>query len=160
VSVDRNADVPGFRPEDVRPDESTRSARLKWVVVVDGALPSGIAVNAAVCVAASTSANVSGLLGADGHDRAGSTHPGLPWAGCSILAADADTLAAIRAKAVASEGVYVADMPLQAQRTRIYDDYLAQLAECASEDIAYAAVSIMGPRNRVDKLVKKLPLLA
>ena len=160
MSVDQAAEVLGFRPEDVRPGESTRSAKLKWVVVVDGALPSGVAVNAAVCVAAATSANVSGLLGRDGHDRAGSTHPGLPWAGCSILAADAETLAEIRAKAVVSEGVYVADMPSHAQRTRVYDDYLAQLADADSAEITYAALSIIGPRNRIDKLVKRLPLLA
>lgn len=161
MAVDQVAEVAlGFRPEDIRPDESTRSAKLKWVVVVDAELPSGFAVNAAVCVAAATSANVSGLLGPDAHDRAGSTHPGLPWAGCSILAADAETLSGIRAKAVVSEGVYVADMPSHAQRTRVYDDYLAQLADAGAEEITYCAVSIIGPRNRIDKLVQKLPLLA
>jgi hypothetical protein len=149
----------GFRHEDIRPDESTRSAKLKWVVIVDSELPSGFAVNAAVCVAAATSANVSGLLGPDGHDQAGTVHQGLPWAGCSILAADPGQLADIRSRALASEGVFVADMPDHAQRNRVYDDYLAQLALTAAEDIKYCAVSVLGPRNRIDKLVKKLPLL-
>jgi hypothetical protein len=149
----------GFLPEEVRPDESTRAAKLKWVVVVDGALPGGQAVNAAVCVAAATSVNIAGLLGPDGADATGSAHPGLPWAGCSILAADTGQLRDIRARAAARADVFVADMPSQAQRTRVYDEYLGHLANAGDDQITYCAVSIVGPRNVVDKLVKKLPLL-
>src|SRR3954454_1322769 len=93
----------GFAPEEVRTGEPTRSARLKWVVVVDSALPPGRAVNAAVCVATATMSAVSGLAGPDAKDADGSVHPGLPWAGCSVLAASAQQLAQLRAKAVASE---------------------------------------------------------
>jgi hypothetical protein len=150
----------GFRPEDVRLDEPTRSARLKWVIVVDEALSSGLAANAAACVAAAISANVTGLLGPDGHDPTGSPHAGLPWAGCSVLAANVEELGAVRAKAVTLEGFVVVDMPSQAQSTRVYADYLTQLADSATAEIAYSAVSIVGPRNRVDKLVKRLPLLS
>ena len=150
----------GFRPEDIRLDESTRSARLKWVIIVDEALPGGLAANAAVCVAAATSANVPGLLGPDGYDQAGSAHPGLPWAGCSVLAANAEGVAGIRAKALFSEGVFVADMPSHAQRIRVYDEYLALLSDIDPEELTYSAVSIIGPRNRIDKLVKRLPLLS
>ena len=45
----------GFRPEEVDTAAPTRSARLKWVIVVDAALPVGRAVNAGACVAAATS---------------------------------------------------------------------------------------------------------
>lgn len=40
----------------------------------------------------------------------------MPWAGCSILAASRDALAAIRATAAALDGVLVVDMPAAAQR--------------------------------------------
>ena len=145
----------GFEPAEIRTEESTRTARLKWVIVVDERLPKGRAANAAVCVAAATSAAVPGLLGPDGKDATGSVHPGMPWIGCSILGATADQLAEIRAKA--GEDVYVADMPEAAQATRVYDDYLRQLGE--DEAPAYLAISLVGPRNRIDKLVKRLPLL-
>ena len=49
----------GYAPDEIRTDEPTRSARLKWVVIVDEALPAGRAVNSAVCVAAATSAAVT-----------------------------------------------------------------------------------------------------
>lgn len=149
----------GFAPEEIRLDESTRSARLKWVVVVDEALPVGRAANAAVCVAAATATQVSGLLGPAATDTAGSTHPGLPWAGCSVLAAPAEQLGAIRAKAAASAGVHVADMPTPAQTNRVYQDYLDEVEDENEHPLTYLAVSIVGPRNRVDKLAGKLRLL-
>ncbi|GLU50215.1 DUF2000 domain-containing protein [Nocardiopsis ansamitocini] len=149
----------GFAPEEMLTAEPTRSARLKWVVVVDERLPAGRAANAVICVAAATSANVIGLLGQDVKDADGGTHPGLPWAGCSVLAAAGGRLAAIRARAAASAGVFVADMPGHAQRTRVYDDYLDQVARSGAEDLDYSAISLVGPRNRIDKLTKGLSLL-
>lgn len=149
----------GFAPEEQDTAAPTRSARLKWVVVVNEALAPGLAVNAAICAAAATAAQVSGLLGQDAEDADGNAHPGLPWAGCSVLVADAQTLRTIRAKAAAHEGTFVADMPAAAQQTRVYDEYLAAVAETPPAEIEYYAVSIVGPRNRVDKIVGRLPLM-
>lgn len=162
TSLEPAAPVPhtiGFDPDEIRTGEPTRSARLKWVVVVDEALPAGRAANAAVCVAAATATAVSGLLGPDALDRAGTSHPGLPWAGCTVLATTAERLARIRAAADAAPDVHVADMPTAAQETRVYDDYLARVASDDGEALAYCAVSVVGPRKRVDKLVGGLPLL-
>ncbi|MET7996420.1 DUF2000 domain-containing protein [Amycolatopsis sp. NPDC005232] len=149
----------GFAPNEVDPTVSTRAARLKWVVVVDSGLPPGRAVNAAVCAAAATAPNITGLLGDDAVDADGQAHPGLPWTGCSVLAADGPTLRTLRAKAAASPGCFVADMPVMAQHTLVYADYLAGVKETAGEALDYYAVSIVGPRNRVGKIVGKLPLL-
>lgn len=149
----------GFATEEVDTASPTRAARLKWVVVVNETLASGIAANAAVCVAAATASGVAGLLGPDGVDADGHPHPGLPWAGCTVLSASAEQLRALRAAAASSEGEFVADMPAAAQSTRVYDEYLGELAGTAADDVEYYAVSIVGPRNRVDRLVRKLPLL-
>jgi Protein of unknown function (DUF2000) len=156
---DNASSVVGYLPDEIRTDEPTRAARLKWVIVVDEALPAGRAVNSAVCVAAATSAEVPGLLGPDAVDAAGLRHPGLPWAGCSILAAPSAVIADIRSRATSSPGVFVADMPAPAQHTRVYDDYLDRMTQARSDEIGYYAVSIIGPRNRVDKLVRRLDLL-
>ena len=148
----------GFEAQEIQTSSSTRSARLKWVIVVDPDLPVGRMMNAAVCVAAATAQAVPGLLGPEGIDGAGSAHAGLPWAGCSVLAAEAATLQRIRTSAAHSD-VYVADMPLAAQETRIYDDYLCQLGGLAPDQIVYTAISMVGPRKRVDRLVGGLKLL-
>lgn len=150
----------GFETHEIDTAAPTRAARLKWVVIVDASLPAGRAVNAAVCAAAATSAHVHGLLGAAAVTADGDEHPGLPWAGCTVLASDADTLRAIRAKAAAHDETFVADMPAAAQHTRVYDEYLAALGETPGHEIEYAAVSIVGPRNRIDRLVGRLPLLS
>ncbi|GAA1185853.1 hypothetical protein GCM10009654_49320 [Streptomyces hebeiensis] len=156
---DRADETTGFLPEEIRTGEPTRSARLKWVIAVDSSLPAGRAVNAAVCAATATGSAVTGLLGPDAVDARGAAHPGLPWAGCTILGASTAQLSELREKAAASPGVHVADMPADAQLTRVYDEYLARIAAKPAAEIGYYAVSVVGPRNRVDKLVKKLSLL-
>ena len=117
-------DAPGFSAEEIATGERTSAARLKWVIVVDETAPAGLMVNAVACTAASTGAAVAGLIGPSGEDASGQVHPGLPWAGCTVLSASPDALAGIRAKAAASDGVLVADMPASAQTNRVYDDYL------------------------------------
>lgn len=149
----------GFAPEEIDTGAPTRAARLKWVIVVDEALPPGRAVNAAICAAAATAIAVPGLLGPDAIDADGATHPGLPWAGCTILATSGDQLAAIRAKASAAASVFVADMPSYAQHTRVYDDLLDRIANSPATELSYYALSVIGPRNRVYKIVGKLPLM-
>jgi hypothetical protein len=149
----------GYAPEEVLTGSSTRSAKLKWVVVVDESLPAGRAVNAAVCVAAATAPQVAGLLGPEAKDADGGRHPGLPWAGCAILAAAPEQVAAVRARAAEAPDVLVADMPSLAQGTRIYDEYLAQVAGAHADDLDYFAVSMIGPRKAVDRIVGRLALL-
>jgi len=149
----------GFEPEEIRTDEPTRSARLKWVIIIDERLPVGRAANAAVCVAAATPPAVTGLLGPEAKDASGGVHPGLPWAGCAVLGASVAQLSAIRAKAADSLGVFVADMPAAAQTTRIYDEYVRKVGETDADHLEYHAISLVGPRTRIDKLVHRLPLL-
>ncbi|MEV6025989.1 DUF2000 domain-containing protein [Streptomyces sp. NPDC052036] len=160
MAIESTTSAPvGFAPDEVDPTAATRAARLKWVVVVDRELPPGRAVNAAICTAAATQSAVRGLLGEDGADADGAVHPGLPWAGCSVLAADAEALRTIRTKAASYADTFVADMPVLAQETLVYADYRAALGTTAADDLRYCAVSIVGPRNRVNKIVGKLPLL-
>lgn len=150
----------GFEPDEIRLDEPTRSARLKWVVVVDEDLEPGRAANAVACVTAATVTGVHGLLGPAAPDADGDAHTGLPWTGCTVLGAPRATLAALRAKAAAAPGVHVADMPAIAQQIRVYTEYLAAMAERPADAHDYLALSVVGPRNRVDRLVGKLRLLS
>src|SRR5580704_13677437 len=127
----------GYTPDEMSTGERTGTAKLKWVVIVDRSLSPGQAVNAAVCVSAATAPAVPGLLGPGGPDVSDHWHPGLPWAGCSILAASSAQLAAIRQQALDRR----------------------QLAKTHPDDLALLAVSLIGPRNQVAKLVRHLELL-
>jgi hypothetical protein len=148
----------GYSPEEMRTDQPTGAAKLKWIVAVDRSLSPGQATNAATCVSAATALAVGGLLGPGSSDASGGWHPGLPWAGSTILAANAVDLADLREKAIAG-GLLVIDMPAVAQTSRVYDDYLDELAKTPAERLALLAVSVIGPRNRVAKLVRRLELL-
>ena len=149
--------LPAFAPDEIRIDQPTRQARLTWVLVVDRDLNPGLIANAVSCLAAAVGHAVPTLLGPGGADAVGQHHPGLPWTGCSILAADRAKIAAVRAKAVGKVGVHVVDMPEPAQTSRVYQDYLDTLA--TSDELNYYAISLVGPRNVVDKLVGGLRLL-
>jgi hypothetical protein len=149
----------GFMPEEIVTSEPTRSARYKWAVIVDASLPAGRMVNAVACVAAATGAFVDGLIARGGPDASGRAHPGLPWAGCTILGGTSGEVAAARARAASSEDVLLVDMPAAAQAHRVYDDYLAELASTDPGDLGVGAFSVVGPRNRVDKITRKLVLL-
>lgn len=152
--------LPRFEPAEIRTDQPTRAARLKWVIVVDARIGIGAAVNAAACVAAAVGHAVDGLLGPAAADADGGHHPGLPWAGCAILAApDADAVRAVRTRAAAREDLLVVDMPHAAQDTRVYDEYRALLATTPTATLDLLAVAIVGPRNPVDRIVGRLPLL-
>lgn len=63
-----------------------------------------------------------------------------------------------RCWAAGSPDVFVADMPNLAQRVRVYDEYLQGLSEAPQTGLEYYAVGLIGPRNRIDKLVRRLPL--
>jgi hypothetical protein len=149
----------GYEPAEIVTSEPTRSAKYKWVIVVDTAIPAGRMVNAVACVSAATGAVVDGLIAHGGPDASGHAHPGLPWAGCTILGGGAEEVAAVRARAASHPDMLVVDMPTAAQTHRVYDDYLAELARTEPPDLAVCAFSVLGPRNRVDKIMKKLTLL-
>lgn len=150
---------PVLADADVRTDQPTRTAKLKWVVVVDRTLPHGLAMNAVACIAASVGRSIPNVVGPGGLDASGGHHRGLAWLGCTVLAGDAAELREIRTRAMAKDGLLVVDMAVQAQAIRVYDDYLAALADADEADITYQAVSVVGPRNKVDKLAGRLPLL-
>jgi len=149
--------TPEYAPDEVQTAEPTRSARLKWVIVVADDAPVGRMANAVACIAASTGAAISGLIAHGGPDAAASVHEGLPWAGCTVLTASSAQLLDLRTKAAASDMIWVADMPVAAQSNRVYDDYLAELATLEQPEVI--AASFVGPRNAVDRLVKRLDLL-
>ncbi|WP_245930264.1 DUF2000 domain-containing protein [Allonocardiopsis opalescens] len=151
--------MPRLARTDVRPDLPTREARLKWVIVVDQELPAGLAANAAVCLGAAAGRALPEVVGPGGPDASGSHHPGLPWTGCAILAADQATVRAIRERAAAKAELHLVAMPALAQESRVYDGYLAALAATPEPELRYYGLSLIGARNKVDKLVGRLPLL-
>lgn len=152
-------DLHALLAADVQQGVSTRSAKVKWVIVADRSLGPGLIANAAACLGAAVAATFPVMVGAAVEDASGQTHAGLPWGGCAILGAEAEKVREIRTKAVVRAGLFVADLSKHAQASRNYQEYRAGLASSAEDELGYYAVSLVGPRNKVDKLVGGLPLL-
>ena len=149
----------GYAPEEMVTSEPPRSAKHKWVIVVDISVPAARMANAVACVAATTGAFVDGLIARGGPDASGHAHAGLPWAGRAILGGDSAAVAAARARAASYDDVLLVDMPAAAQAHRVYDHYLAEFARTDPADLAVRTFSLTGPCNRVDKITRKLALL-
>jgi hypothetical protein len=142
---------------DRRSDLPTKELPVKWVIVIDRDLPRGLQANAAACLAASVGVAVPAIVGSGGVDGAGRAHAGLPWTGCTVLAAPAAIVRRIREDAAAEPDLILSDMADIAQRAEAYDDYLAALAR--AEELSYYAISLFGPRLAVERLTGRLPLL-
>ncbi|TVT62282.1 DUF2000 domain-containing protein [Amycolatopsis rhizosphaerae] len=152
-------DILALLAEDVQGGVTTRSARVKWVIVADQSLGPGLVANATACLGAAVGAALPGLLGGEVVDGSGQSHAGLPWCGCPILGADAEKVRALHDKAVTREGIFVAGMSKHAQASRSYEEYAETLGSTPAEELSYYAISLVGPRNKIDKLVGGLPLL-
>ncbi|UCM89461.1 DUF2000 domain-containing protein [Streptomyces marincola] len=132
----------------------------KVAIVVDAALPAGLAANAASVLALSLGRQVESLIGPDLKDADGSAHVGITTVPLPILTADADTVKAIRNRAVREhDDVLTVDFTDCAQRTRTYEDYAGLLGAATDADLAYLGVALYGPRKQVQKLTGSLPLL-
>ncbi|QBI56370.1 DUF2000 domain-containing protein [Streptomonospora litoralis] len=146
-------------PDDVDIDRPTRDVSVKWVMVIDRNLEPGLVANTAGCLAAAVGREAPLLIGPGGADASGSVHRGLPWTGCTVLGGDAEAVRRIRDKAAGKAGLLLVDMPSLAQVCRVYGGYLDTLADTGPDDIGYHGVALVGPRNKVDKIVGRLPLL-
>lgn len=152
--------LPELTDADITLDESTRKARVKWVIVVDETLPPGRAANAAACMAAAVGRALPRLLGPDTADASGVAHTGLPWAGCSVLATGSERLRTIRDKAAGKDRMLVVDMPAHAQTSRVYTEFTELMGGTKNDEMVYLGLALVGPRNAVDRLVGGLGLLA
>lgn len=142
-----------------QPELAARVLPVRWALVVDGGLPAGLVTNAVACLGAAVAAQVPAVVGEGARDASGTSHPGLPWLGCTIPRGDGATVPAVRSRALGDPAVLVADMPAVAQQVQVYAGYLAQVGDAAEERLANYAVSVLGPRKAIDRLVGSLPLL-
>jgi len=141
-----------------KPAETARPAVERCVVVVDEALPAGLAANAAVVLAFTLGATVPGLIGEDYADADGTPHPGLIPLGVPVLRAPGERLGELRAGALEA-GVGVVGFPAFGQQTTDYAEFRAQVARTPAAELRYLAVALHGPRRPVARLTGSLPLL-
>jgi hypothetical protein len=130
----------------------------RCVVIVDEALPPGLAANAAAVLAFTLGARLPGLVGEDFADADGTAHAGLIPVGVPVLRAPAERLPALRAGALEA-GLDVVAFPTFGQQTTDYAEFRAHVARTPGADLRYLALALHGPRRPVARLTGSLPLL-
>ncbi|HEV8555485.1 MAG TPA: DUF2000 domain-containing protein [Actinophytocola sp.] len=133
----------------------------KVAIVVDEALPPGLAANTAAVLTLTLGRRIEGVLGPDLKDADGSTHTGITTVPIPILTASAATVKQIRNTAASDDNseLLVVDFTDCAQRTKTYDDYARLLEAAGDDDLGYLGVALYGPRKPVQRLTGSLPLL-
>jgi len=135
-------------------DEST-----KCIMVIDLGLPVGLRVNTAGLLGATLGRRLERIIGQDVVDASGENHVGILNVPLHILSADAETIKAIREKAMKTEGLLIVDFTETAQREVRYEDYAGKLTATPAGELRYLGVALYGPKKAVNKLVGNLPLL-
>jgi hypothetical protein len=130
----------------------------RCVIVVDEALPPGLAANAAAVLALTLGAREPGLVGDDLVDADAHAHPGLIPFGLPVLRAPRGELGDLRARA-GEAGLAVIDFPAVGQQTNDYDEVRQAVARTPTEELEYLGVAVHGPRRAVGRLTGRLALL-
>lgn len=130
----------------------------RCVIVVDAALPAGLAANAAAVIALTIGARHPGLVGEPLVDASGLAHPGLIPIGIAVLAASQDDLVALRGRA-AEAGCELVDFPVQGQQTTNYAAFRDAVAAVPTAELRYVGVALVGEKKPISKLVANLALL-
>jgi hypothetical protein len=136
----------------------TDDVPARCVIVVDEALPAGLAANAAAVLALTLGARAPGLRGPDVDDADGARLPGLIDRGLPILKAPAAQLGALRSRA-AEAGVEVIGFPRFGQETTDYEAFREHVEQTPTAELDYLGLLFAGPKRAVNKLTGSLPLL-
>jgi len=139
-------------------DQASWPVAMRCVAIVDDALPTGRAANAAAVMALTMGARQSHLVGEPLIDSAGNHHPGLIPIGIPVLGAPAAALASLRDQASQAD-LEVVDFPAQGQETNDYAEFRKMVGETAPDQIRYLGVMVYGERKKVSRIVGKYALL-
>lgn len=139
--------------------ENTLPRFEKCAIVIDDALPTGLAMNAAAVLALSIGdAYGETALGPEVKDRDGQVHAAITEVPLPILKADTQALHGIVAKALAEPDVFLVDFTSAAQAARDYGTYIQAMEVTPAAEHVYVGVAVVGAKKAVQRLSGSLPL--
>jgi hypothetical protein len=130
-------------------------------MVINRDLPLGLLANTAAVLAASIGDKIKGLIGEDVFDADGSLHPGITGTPIAILSGDDELIRAIRQKLLEApkENLYFVDFCNVAQRSKVYDEYKANLITTPADQLSYLGIAMVGPNKQIERLTGNVALL-
>ena len=133
----------------------------KCVIVVDGALPPGLAANTAAILGITLGKNLPEAVGPDVTDGSGVLHPGIIAFPVPVLRGDRGSLRALREKLRTPpfSALFAADFSNLAQGCRTYGEFQETLAAAQEDSLQYLGIAVCGEKRLVNRLTGNLPLL-
>ena len=133
----------------------------KCVVVIDEALPSGIAVNTGVILGMTMGKHMPEAIGADVVDEDGNKHRGIITFPVPVLKAGQEVLKELRHKLNQPEfkELLTTDFSDLAQGCMVYSEFIEKMSRTPEEQLNYLGIAVCGPKKLVNKLTGNLPLL-
>jgi hypothetical protein len=131
----------------------------RCAVVVNEALPAGLAANAASVITMTLGRRVDGLIGPDVRDADGVLHAGIVLIPVAILTANAERIKVIRNEAQSDAEAVCVGFTALAQSCKTYGEYVERMGAAATADLEYVAIGLFGPKRLVNRLTGSLPLL-
>ena len=130
-------------------------------MVIDGTLPLGLIANTAAILGTTLGARLPQVVGRDVCDAAGNTHLGINTVPTTVLQAGEELLRTLRAKLYEQEfaEVLAVDFSDVAQRIHVYEDYLSEAEQTATDAFRYFGIALYGDKKKVNRLTGMLPLL-
>ena len=126
----------------------------KCVLVIDEAMPRGLAANTAAILGITWGRLRPELVGEDVTDAAGAIHPGIIRTPVPVLSGRPETFQTLRRQLAELEFADVAavDFTDLAQSCRTYGEFIEKMARTGPGELRYLSMALLGPRHQVDRL--------
>ncbi len=132
--------------------------KMKYVILMDGDLPKGIAANTAAVLSATIGSQVPELIGPPVVDGAGRTHRGITTLPIAVLTCEQQRMRDVR-MAGEERGMLVVGFTRTAQCSLDYEKYTLSMAEEGDEELEYLGLAVFGERKSVAALTGDMGLL-
>ena len=130
-------------------------------LVIDEALPKGLAANTASCLSITLGQRRPEIIAPDLPDQAERHHAGLVNITVPILGASRDWITAKRNQLFEScpDSLEIIDFSEQAQIAKTFEEYRNALAHYPAGKLRYLGIALYGSEKQVRRHTKNLPLL-
>ncbi|MCX4027516.1 DUF2000 domain-containing protein [Endozoicomonas sp. SM1973] len=130
----------------------------KSVIVINEALPLGLAMNALSVIGVSLGRTLDGIVGPDIYSKDQFMYPGVINSPLPILKACQSTLNSIHATFANNQDVLLTPFSCLAQSCRTYDEYENKLSSANSDELELSGIGIVGLKKQVNKYTGSLSL--
>ena len=132
---------------------------MKIAVIIDEALPKGLAANAASVIGISLGALIPEIVRESAYDAAGNEYIGITSLVIPILSLNGPTIKDIVQRVRQDDDVTLIPFTKLAQRSKDYDVYKADLLKIFPDSISFSGIALVGENKKITKYTGYLPLL-